>query len=178
MNEDKYLQSIKDDKVYKVMDNYLLQMSPWDHGDNRRLYEFEDSDYVVVSYQNACMIVNKQFLESDEEWEHNGKKYIARSIKDKTIEEHTAMLNMLPAHYVKDTAKVMMTSPNLDNVSIQDKQGNTFKLVKHKGKIYYMLIVNQFLPKVNLYDTFGKFCQMVNIKNVKPIFNITDKKYV
>ena len=32
--------------------------------------------------------------------------------------------------------------------------------------------------KVNLYDTFGKFCQMVNIKNVKPIFNVTDKKYI
>ena len=178
MNNDKYLQSTKDDKVYKVMDNYLLQMSPWTHGDNRRLYTVEDEDFVVVSYQNACMIVNKQFLETDEEWEHNGKKYLARSLKDKTIEEHTAMLNMLPAHYIKDTTNVMMTTPNLDNISIQDKQGNTFKLVKHKGKIYYMLIIGNLLPKVNLYDTFGKFCQMVNIKNVKPIFNITDKKYV
>ena len=178
MDNDKYLQSIKDDKVYKVMDNYLLQVSPWNNGDNRRLYEFEDDDYTILSYKNACMIVNKQFLDIDEEWEHNGKKYIARSLKDKSIEEHTAMLNMLPTHYVKDTVKVMMTTPNFDNISIQDKQGNTFKLVKHKGKIYYMLIINQFLPKVNLYDTFGKFCQLVNIKNVKPIFNVTDRKYV
>ena len=51
-------------------------------------------------------------------------------------------------------------------------------MVKHKGKIYYCLIVNQYLPKVQLYNTFGQFCQMVNIKNVKPIFNETDKKYV
>ena len=178
MDKDKYLQSIKDDKIYKVMDNYLLQMSPWSNGDNRRLYEFEDNDFMIVTYQNACMIVNKQFLESDEEWEHNGKQYIARSLKDKTLEEHTAMLNMLPPHYVKDSAKVMMTTPNIDNISIQDIQGNTFKMVKHKGKIYYMLIINSFLPKVNLYDTFGKFCQIVNIKNVKPIFNVTDRKYV
>ena len=56
--------------------------------------------------------------------------------------------------------------------------GNEFKMVKHKGKIYYCLIVNQYLPKVQLYNTFGQFCQMVNIKNVKPIFNETDKKYV
>ena len=142
MDKDKYLQSIKDDKIYKVMDNYLLQMSPWEHGDNRRIYEFEDDDFMIVTYQNACMIVNKQFLESDEEWEHNGKQYIARSLKDKTIEEHTAMLNMLPPHYVKDSSKVMMTTPNIDNISIQDIQGNTFKMVKHKGKIYYMLIIN------------------------------------
>ena len=51
-------------------------------------------------------------------------------------------------------------------------------MVKHKGKIYYMLIINQILPKVQLYNTFGQFCQMVNIKNVKPIFNETDKKYI
>ena len=69
------------------MDNYLLQVSPWTHGDNRRVYTIEDEDYVIVSYQNACMIVNKQFLETDEEWEHNGKKYLARAIKDKSIEE-------------------------------------------------------------------------------------------
>ena len=63
-------------------------------------------------------------------------------------------------------------------ITISDENGNEFKMVKHKGKIYYCLIVNQYLPKVQLYNTFGQFCQMVNIKNVKPIFNETDKKYV
>lgn len=178
MIQDKYLQSIKDDKIYKVMDNYLLQVSPWTHGDNRRVYTIEDEDYVIVSYQNACMIVNKQFLETDEEWEHKGKKYLARAIKDKSIEEHIAMLNMLPSHYINDSIKALQEMPNGDSISIQDKEGNTFKLVKHKGKIYYMLIINSLLPKVQLYNTFGKFCQIVNIKNVKPIFNVTDKKYV
>ena len=178
MEKDTYLQSYNSGDIYKVMDKYLLKMSPWKDGEDRRIYEYNDNDMTIVTYQNACMIVNKQFLETDEEWEHNGKKYLARSIKDKSIEEHAAMLNMLPSHYVKDTVKVMMTTPNMDNISIQDKQGNTFKLVKHKGKVYYMLIINQFLPKVNLYDVFGQFCQMVNIKNVKPIFNVTDKKYI
>ena len=31
---------------------------------------------------------------------------------------------------------------------------------------------------VKMYDTFGKFCQWANIKNCKPIFNLTDKKYI
>ena len=178
MKEDKYLQSSYTGNIYKVMDKYLLQMSPWKNGDSRRIYEYEDKDMTVITYQNACMIVNKQFAETDEEWEHNGKKYKARAIVDKSIDEHTAMLSMLPSHYIKETKNILNTLPNENSITFEDEQGNEFKMVKHKGKIYYCLIINQYLPKVKLYNTFGEFCQMVNIKNVKPIFNETDKKYM
>jgi len=178
MKDDKYLQSSYNGNIYKVMDKYLLQMSPWKYGDSRRIYEYENEDMQVITYQNACMIVNKQFAETDEEWEHNGKKYKARAINDKSIDEHTAMLNMLPSHYIKESVTTLKTLPDENSITFSDATGNEFKMVKHKGKIYYCLIVNKFLPKVQLYNTFGQFCQMVNIKNVKPIFNETDKKYV
>lgn len=177
MKKDSYLQSTEG-KIYKIMDTHLLQLSPWKDGENRRLYEYDDNDMHVITYQNACMIVNKQFAEIDEEWEHNGKKYKARALVNKDVNEHTAMLNMLPSHYIKESTKVLKTLPNENTISISDENGNEFKMVKHKGKIYYCLIVNHFLPKVQLYNTFGDFCQMVNIKNVKPIFNETDKRYV
>ena len=74
--------------------------------------------------------------------------------------------------------QILKTFPNENSISISNENGNEFKMIKHKGKVYYCLIINQYLPKVQLYDTFGKFCQMVNIKNVKPIYNQTDKKYV
>lgn len=175
---DNYLQSSYTGNIYKVMDNYLLKISPWKDGENRRLYEYDDNDMHVITYQNACMIVNKQFAETDEEWEHHGKKFKARAIVNKNIDEHTAMLNMLPSHYIKESTKILRTLPNENSITFSDDKGNEFKLVKHRGKIYYMLIVNHFLPKVQLYNTFGQFCQMVNIKNVKPIFNETDKRYV
>ena len=178
MNEDKYLQSLNTGNIYKVMDEYLLQMSPWEDGNSRRVYEYDTNDMTVITYQNACMIVNKQFAETDEEWEHNGKRYKARAIANKSIDEHTAMLNMLPSHYLKETSKILKTLPDENSFTFEDESGNAFKMVKHKGKIYYCLIINQFLPKVQLYNTFGKFCQIVNIKNVKPIFNETDKKYI
>ncbi len=178
MNEDKYLQNQNTGLVYKVMKDYLLQMSPWNDGEDRRVYEVNTNNYDIITYQNACMIVNKQFNEIDEEWEHKGKKYKARALTNKSIDEHIAMLNMLPSHYIKENKKVLVKMPNNNMISYQDQNGNEFKMIKHKGKIYYMLIVNQFLPKVQLYNTFGKFCQMVNIKNVKPIFNETDKKYI
>ena len=178
MKDDKYLQSLDTGNIYKVMDKYLLQMSPWKDGDNRRIYEYEDNNMHVITYQNACMIVNKQFAETDEEWEHNGKKYRARAIVNKDIDEHTAMLSMLPSHYIKESIKTLKTLPNGNSISIEDENGNEFKMVKHKGKIYYALIINEYLPKVAIHDTFGKFCQWVNIKNLKPIYSETDKKYI
>ena len=178
MNNDIYLQSLNTGNIYKVMDKYLLQMSPWKDGEDRRLYEYDDSEMLVITYQNACMIVNKQYNETDEEWEHNGKKYKARAIVNKNIDEHTAMLSMLPSHYIKDSTKILKTMPDENSITFSDNKGNEFKMVKHKGKIYYCLIINSYLPKFQLYNTFGEFCQMVNIKNVKPIFNETDKKYM
>ena len=175
---EEYLRSSYTGNIYKVMDKYLLQMSPWKDGDDRRVYEYDNDDMHVITYQNACMIVNKQFSNIDEEWEHNGKKYIARKTSEKNIDEHTALISMLPSHYVKTNSKMLMSLPDNNSISLTDNIGNEFKMVKHKGKIYYALLINQYLPKVQIYDTFGKFCQMVNIKNIKPIFSITDKKYI
>ena len=179
MIENTYIQSKDNGNVYKVMDKYLLQMSPWKDGDDRRIYEYDDDSMSVITYQNACMIVNKQFAETDENWEHKGKKYVARKIDDsKSIDEHTAMLSMLPSHYIKESTRILKTLPDNNTISFSDEKGNEFKMIKHKGKIYFALIINEYLPKVSLHDTFGKFCQWVNIKNVKPIFNETDKKYI
>lgn len=178
MKENKYLQSNNTGNIYKVMDKYLLQMSPWKDGDDRRVYEYNDEDMTIITYQNACMIVNKQFAETDEEWEHHGKRYKARAIANRTTDEHAAMISMLPSHYIKDSVTTLKTLPDENSISISDAHGNEFKMVKHKGKIYFCLIVNEFLPKVSLYNTFGQFCQMVNIKNVKPIYSETDKKYI
>ena len=177
MKEDGYLQS-KDGKIYKIMSTHLLQLSPWKDGEDRRLYEYNDDDMTVITYQNACMIVNKQYNETDEEWEHNGKRYKARAIVNKNIDEHTAMLSMLPSHYIKDSTKILKTMPDENSITFSDNKGNEFKMIKHQGKIYYLLLLNKLLPKVQLYNVFGEFCKMVNIKNVKPIFNETDKKYV
>lgn len=177
MKEDNYLQS-SNGNVYKVMDKYLLQLSPWKYGDDRRVYTYNSDDMTIITYQNACMIVNKQYNEIDEEWEHNGKKYKARALVNKNIDEHTAMLSMLPSHYIKESSKILRKLPDENSITFNDERGNQFKIVKHKGKLYYCLIINKYLPKVSLYNTFGKFCQMVNIKNVKPIFNETDKRYI
>lgn len=177
MKNDKYMQS-NDGKVYKVMPDHLLQLSPWKNGEDRRIYEYDNDDMKIITYQNACMIINKQYNETDEEWEHKGKKYKSRAIANKNIDEHTAMLSMLPSHYIQESTKVLKKLPDDNSITFSDNKGNEFKMVKHKGKVCYMLIINEYLPKVQIYNAFGEFCQMVNIKNVKPIFNETDRRYV
>ena len=51
-------------------------------------------------------------------------------------------------------------------------------MIKHKGKIYYILIINEFLPRVKAYNLFGEFVQWIGIKNCKPIFCETDNRYI
>ena len=111
------------------MDKYLLQLSPWKDGDDRRLYSYDDSNMTVITYKNACMIVNKQFAETDEEWEHNGKKYNARAIVNKNIDEHTAMLSMLPSHYIKESIRVLKTLPNDNSITISDENNTALDQV-------------------------------------------------
>ena len=178
MKNDRYIQAQDSGIVYKVMNDYLLQMSPWDNAKDRRIYSYENENYNILTYQNACMIVNKQFASTTEKWTYGGKEYLARPLNLSSVEEHTALINMLPSHYIKESSKILSNMDNGNEITIKDKRGNELKMVKHKGKVCYILIINEYLPKVKLHDMFGNFCQWVNIKNVKPIYCETDKKYI
>ena len=173
-----YIQDNKG-KIYKIMPNYYLQVSPWEYGDDRRVYEIDNGNYHTLTYKNVCMIVNKQFANSVEEWDRNGKKYISKPISS-NIDEHAALLSMLPSHkIIKQSKNILNTLDGNNSISIFSEDNmSEFKMIKHNGKIYYILVINKFLPRVKMYDTFGKFCQWANVKNCKPIFCETDKRYV
>ena len=168
--------------VYKVMPDYLLKMSPWKDGEDRRVCEKATDEYRMITYSNACMIVNNQFNNTTEKWEHKGKKYIASSISDnKDIHEHTYFLTTLPNHktIIKDSRALINKRPDGKTLSIQSNDGTSeLKMLKHKGKIYYILIINEFLPRVKAYNLFGEFVQWIGIKNCKPIFCETDNRYI
>lgn len=166
-----------DDQVFKVTPDHYLQISPWKDGDDRRVYEFENDDYHIISYDTACMIVNKQFKEIDETWEHNNKKYIARK-SSLSADETAAIISSLPSHEVIVNMKSAIKRMDDDTqISIQNDTLE-LKMIRHNGKIHYVLLVKKFLPRVQLYDVFGNFCKWANIKNIKPIFCETDKRYI
>lgn len=176
----KYIQT-NDNEVYKITPDHFLKISPWNHGDDRRIYEIEDDNYRMLSFENACLIVNKQFANTNERWEHNGKRFVAGAISEsKSVDEHTAMLSLLPSHKViKKSHSLLKELSDNQSLTISSEDGlSELKMVKYKGKVYYILIVNSDLPRVRTYNMFGEFCQWANIKHCKPIFNETDKKYL
>ena len=163
MKTDKYIQD-NNGIVYKEAATHFLQLSPWKFGSDRRIMETDIGNYKYITYKNACMIVNNQFSNTDEKWEFNGKSYIANAIGNSTNKEtYTNMIKTLPNHII--------TIENMDNPTM-------LKLVKHKGKIYYIFIVDQYLPRVQAYNLFGEFCQWVGIDKCKPIYCENTQKYI
>ena len=124
---DKYIQD-NEGIVYKVMPTHYLKLSPWKDGEDRRVHEIQNDNYRMITYKNACMIINSQFNNTVENWNFNGKQYIANAIGDnKNIEEYSYLLSTLPNHTI--------TISSNDNLS-------ELKLIRHKGKMYYILIIN------------------------------------
>lgn len=158
-----YVQN-KSGEIFKVTPQHLLKISPWEDGEDRRVIDYETSDYRAITYKNACIIVNNQFDNKVEKWERNGKKYIANAIgSNKNITEYSYLLSTLPNH----------------TITIESNDGmSQLKMIRHKGKIYYILILNEYLPRVKAYNLLGEFCQWIGIEHCKPIFNETDVKYL
>ena len=179
MNDSYYI-CTDDNEVFKMLPTHYLKISPWQDGEDRRVMEMENDNYHLITYENACMIVNSQFDNTVEEWEHNGKKYIANALGNKNPFEHSYLLSTLPSHNIvlKETKNLLNVVPN-HMVSISSEDGTQeLKMIKHKGKIYYILIINEYLPRVKAYNMFGEFCQWIGIEHCKPIFNMTDRKYI
>ena len=176
----KYVQSQEDGAVYKMLPDYFLKISPWKDGEDRRVIEKDLGEYKLIQYNVACMIINSQFRKAKEEWTHHGKEFVAYPISGQDEEERTYFLQSLPSHKVilKD-AKALLKNDGISMVSMTSADGTQeLKLVKHKGKIYYILIVNEYLPRVQAYNTFGEFCQWVGINDCKPIYSKTDKRFI
>lgn len=184
MNNTDDKQYIQDDNnvVYKVLPSHFLKLSPWEDSEDRRIMEKDINGYKYISYKNACMIINNQFANTTETWEHKGKNYIASKIDDsKSIDEYTALINMLPNHKVvlHDSKNIMKQLNDGMSLTITSEDNSSeLKMIKHKGKIYYILIINHLLPRVPAYNLFGEFCCWCGIDQCKPIFCETDKKYI
>ena len=61
MEENNYLQNCSG-TIYKVMDKYLLQLSPWEQNSDRRVFEY-DLDDIMAGFKNRINspAVKKEF---------------------------------------------------------------------------------------------------------------------
>lgn len=152
----KYIEDISGN-IYKIIDSHFLNLSPC-RPEDKYVTEMETDTYHIISYNSACLILNKQFNAIPERWNYNGEKFLANTlniVNDADAEEHTIRIRLLPDH----------------SVVIDDNGPSMLKLVRSKGKMYYILIINEKLPRVKAYDLFGRFVQWLGIKNCKPVWN-------
>lgn len=177
MQEPKYLQSYTGD-IFKVLPTHYLKISPWKDREDRRVKELDADKCTILTYKNACMIVNKQFDEAIEEWSHNGIEYKSDPITCTDPSQYASLLSLLPSHKViQKSSDILKISKDDTTLSLQSGPIE-MKMVKHKGKIYYCMIVDKYLPRVQMYNMFGEFLQWANIKHVKPIYSKTNKQYI
>ena len=158
----KYIEDVSGN-IYKIIDTHALNLSPC-LPDKKYITDIETIDYHYISYNNACMIINNQYNSLEEKWSYDGKNYIANILKianKDDIDEHTFRIRLLPDH----------------SVILDDNGPSLLKLIRHKGKMYYILIINERLPRVKAYDLFGRFCQWVGIQHCKPVWNDNEQKY-
>ena len=107
---DKYIQD-NEGIVYKVMPTHYLKLSPWKDGEDRRVHEIQNDNYRMITYKNACMIINSQFNNTVENWNFNGKQYIANAIGDnKNIEEYSYLLSTLPNHTITISSTLLSSN--------------------------------------------------------------------
>lgn len=159
----KYIEDVSGN-ILKVFDDHFLNLSPC-KPDMKYVKELDVDAYHIISYNNAMMIINTQWNALPEKWNFDGVTYLANILNLATsddIEEHTFRIRLLPNH----------------SIVVDDNGLSELKLIRSKGKMYYILLINEKLPRVKAYDLFGKFVQWIGIKNCKPVWNETEQKYM
>ena len=63
--------------VYKFLSErgYLLKMSPWEPGEDRRVFNFDLSEYKKINASKAQAIINNQWDRDKRIWEYDGTMY-------------------------------------------------------------------------------------------------------
>ena len=157
--------------IYKTTKNstHLLKVSPWEQGEDRRLfpYEVSDSKLKKISFSSAMKLLNKQFADYENEWTYKGKKY---KILKSTFPEST----------FKDGRSEPYLFPNFytDSAGVRRGHYDKFYLTWFRGKLYWICGF-AYYPQVMLYHfkdidtrpTYNDFAQWTNVKNCKIIYD-------
>lgn len=68
----------KKNNVYKLTNDSstLLKLSPWEIGEDRRIFDFEKKrkKFISIPFRKAMELINEQFANYERTWEFNGKK--------------------------------------------------------------------------------------------------------
>lgn len=125
--------------------------------------EFLESNPLKMNKRKYLESINNYFRESKFSWTHKNTKF--RRMDNFEISEFGTMSNYnfsdIPKHKIS---------------SVLDK----CIIVLYRDRIYYGLVNGNYYPKIQLINFHTKELtgKWTSIKNLAPIFNITDKKII
>lgn len=161
-------------EVYKVIpdEDYVLKVSPWNIGEDRRLSKYEiGDDFKSVNFNKAREIINDQWDRDEREWDFDGHTYKVYNSKEKDYKT--------TFEYPSDI------QPYEFEYSYTDTEGNSrmymhrYYLCMFQGKIYWLQL-SQYNPQVQLYNfidiytepSYRGFAQWTNVKHCKKIYKL------
>lgn len=155
--------------VYKTTKDpsILLKMSPWEIGEDRRLFTSEDKKITQIPSNKAMQLINEQFANYERTWEFNGKKY-----KILNSSEKGATYLDGRGQYIKEVHHRIYENGYISVCELQ------YYLCWFRGKLYWLESDWEHYPQVQLYKfedinkmpSWDDFAQWTNVKNCKVIY--------
>ena len=167
----KFFLDKKNNNVYKLTNDSstLLKLSPWEIGEDRRVFNFEKKEkkFVSIPFHKAMELINEQFANYERTWEFNGKRYKILN----SSEKGATYLDGI-GQYIKEVYHRIYEN---GYVSVSVLQ---YYLCWFRGKLYWMDSDWKYYPQVQLYKfedinkmpSWDDFAQWTNVKNCKVIY--------
>lgn len=186
-----------DNKIYKYNseNDYFLLCTPWKTGEDRRKKRTELNNPVKINKHVAVHEINEIWRNTKFSWVHAGKKYETRGTiyDDKTLDTHTWEFNGKSHTYntVSYNNLFKLCQPHIFKHTYKNKNNveqsyeYTYYLVCYQGKLVWVQNT-QYIPQVCYYKfeaidkepRYTSYTGWTNINCIKPVFCITDKKYI
>lgn len=171
---------IKDNIIYKEITSqetpYLLKMSPWQIGEDRRVFNFNIKDYKSIKENKAKELINKQWDEDEREWNFNGEHYIVyNSINTKYKYTYSDI------HKDKKSHEFIVNSTNIN--FRHHSFSAIYYLCMFQGRLYWAELLGGYYPQIKLYnfkdiDTyprFNDFAQWTKSNHCKKVYKLNKK---
>lgn len=179
--------------AYNAEKDYYLLRTPWEYGEDRRKPLSDLVEPRNINSNDANRKINEAWRNHKAKWEYNGKKFETRgTVYDEKVTERKSWEYDGKTHYYYET-----NYTNLFKLCPVHKFEHTYKTKNGEKKSYYheyyivwyqgklvWAMPSQYIPRVQYYDFESAdkepmgFNRWTSINNIKPIYCITDKKFI
>lgn len=163
----------KNNEIYKTCRNYLIKISPWKSGEDRRLFRFEQGGLKEIKKRDAIELSNRLWDLDERVWQFGNNYY---KVFNSVETNFSYTLNNDSLNWTKH--KFEHTGKGFDGKDYV--YYHFYYLCMYKGKLYWAAF--HYYPRVTLYKfsdintepSYDDFAQWSSAKHCKLIYNISN----